>query len=68
MEVAERIRAQSTTLTAAERRVAEAYPRLQMSAPRRLMGSGHGGGYEAGRKADLGGASLGRRGPRQVSR
>ena len=44
-----------------DRRVEDAYPRLRSSAPRRLMGSGHGGGYAAGQRADLGGARLGGR-------
>ena len=51
-----------------DRRVDEAYPNLRTSAPRRLQGSGLDGGYAAGRKADLGGASLGRPGRRQVTR
>jgi hypothetical protein len=37
-----------------ERRVAEAYPHLRSSPPRRLIGSGHAGGYAAGQRADLG--------------
>lgn len=51
-----------------DRRVEEAYPNLGTAAPRRLIGTGLDGGYAAGRRADLGGASLGRRGPRQVGR
>jgi hypothetical protein len=51
-----------------DRRVEESYPRLRMSAPRRLAGTGLDGGYAAGRKADLGGASVGRRAPRRVTR
>lgn len=50
------------------RRVEEEYPNLRTSAPRRLMGSGMDGGYQAGRRADLGGATLDRPGRRQVSR
>jgi hypothetical protein len=49
-----------------ERRVEQEYPRLSSSSPRRLMGSGHDGGYRAGRKADLGGAGLSRPAARQV--
>jgi hypothetical protein len=44
-----------------DQRVAEAYPRLRSSAPRRLMGSGHAGGYAAGQRADLGGVRVGGR-------
>lgn len=44
-----------------DRRVEEAYPRLRTSGPRRLRGSGLDGGYAAGKRADLGGARLGRR-------
>jgi hypothetical protein len=40
------------------KRVAEVYPRLSMSAPRRLAGSGAGDGYAAGQRADLGGTRL----------
>ncbi|HEY7224301.1 MAG TPA: DUF2786 domain-containing protein [Micromonosporaceae bacterium] len=43
------------------RRVAEVYPRLATSQPRRLMGSGVGDGYAAGQRADLGGSRLARR-------
>ncbi len=42
------------------RRVAEVYPRLGTSQPRRLIGSGAGDGYAAGQRADLGGTRLGR--------
>lgn len=49
-----------------DRKVGEAYPKLGTAAPRRLMGTGLDGGFAAGRRADLGGASLGRQGPRQV--
>ncbi len=42
------------------RRLAEVYPRLGVSGPRRLMGSGAGDGYAAGQRADLGGTRLGR--------
>jgi hypothetical protein len=42
------------------RRLAEVYPRLGVSGPRRLMGSGAGDGYAAGQRADLGGIRLGR--------
>jgi len=48
-------------------RVAEAYPRLRSSAPRRLMGSGHSGGYAAGQRADLGTARVGARSQRRLS-
>jgi hypothetical protein len=51
-----------------DRRVDEAYPNLRTSAPRRLQGSGLDGGYAAGRRADLGGARVGRGSPRQVGR
>jgi len=37
-----------------DRRVDEAYPRLRVSAPRRLVGGGMDGGYAAGQRADLG--------------
>lgn len=40
------------------KRVAQVYPRLSMSAPRRLAGSGAGEGYTAGQRADLGGTRL----------
>jgi hypothetical protein len=42
------------------RRVAEVYPRLGVSQPRRLMGSGGSVGYAAGQRADLGGTRLSR--------
>jgi hypothetical protein len=42
-------------------RVAECYPRLRTSGPRRLQGSGVGDGYQAGQRADLGGVGLARR-------
>jgi hypothetical protein len=45
------------------RRVAEVYPRLSMSAPRRLAGSGAGDGFAAGQRADLGGTRLRRAAP-----
>jgi len=51
-----------------ERRVEEAYPRLRMSEPRRLRGTGLEGGYAAGQRADLGGARLGRPTPRRLAR
>jgi hypothetical protein len=50
-----------------DRRVAEAYPRLRSSAPRRLIGSGHAGGYAAGQRADLGTARVGGRSQRRLS-
>jgi hypothetical protein len=50
-----------------DRRVSEAYPRLRSSAPRRLMGSGHEGGYAAGQRADLGTARVGARSQRRLS-
>jgi hypothetical protein len=49
-----------------DRRVSEAYPNLATAAPRRLIGTGLDGGYAAGRRADLGGTSLERRGRGQV--
>lgn len=42
------------------RRVAQVYPRLGVSQPRRLIGSGAGDGYAAGQRADLGGSRLSR--------
>ncbi len=51
-----------------DRRVAEIYPQLGTAAPRRLMGSGSMGGYEAGQRADLGGARVGRQTPRGLAR
>jgi len=42
------------------RRVAEVYPRLSPTPPRRLAGSGGGLGYAAGQRADLGGTRLAR--------
>jgi hypothetical protein len=50
-----------------DRRVDEAYPRLRSSAPRRLMGSGHAGGFAAGQRADLGTARVGARSQRRLS-
>ena len=50
-----------------DRRVSEAYPRLRSSAPRRLMGSGHEGGYAAGQRADLGTARVGAQSQRRLS-
>jgi hypothetical protein len=50
-----------------DRRVEEAYPRLRSSAPRRLMGSGHAGGYAAGQRADLGTTRVGGRSQRRLS-
>jgi hypothetical protein len=50
-----------------DRRVADAYPQLRSSAPRRLMGSGHAGGYAAGQRADLGTARVGARSQRRLS-
>jgi hypothetical protein len=50
-----------------DRRVADAYPRLRSSAPRRLMGSGHAGGFAAGQRADLGTVRLGGRSQRRLS-
>jgi hypothetical protein len=37
-----------------DRRVEEVYPRLRISPPRRLVGSGMDGGFAAGQRADLG--------------
>ncbi|WP_406106736.1 DUF2786 domain-containing protein [Micromonospora globbae] len=45
------------------RRLAEVYPRLRTAPPRRLAGSGFASGADAGRRADLGGPSMGT-GPR----
>jgi hypothetical protein len=42
------------------KRVAEVYPRLSTTTPRRLAGSGGRQGYAAGQRADLGGTRLGR--------
>ena len=50
-----------------DRRVEEAYPRLRSSAPRRLMGSGHAGGYAAGERADIGMARVGVRSQRRLN-
>jgi hypothetical protein len=50
-----------------DRRVADAYPRLRSSAPRRLMGSGHAGGFAAGQRADLGTVRVGGRPQRRLS-
>ncbi|HEX6873696.1 MAG TPA: DUF2786 domain-containing protein [Micromonosporaceae bacterium] len=41
-----------------DRRLEEVYPRLRAAQPRRLAGSGLGGGYAAGQRADLGGSRL----------
>ena len=51
----------STGAAGSTPRVAECYPRLRTSGPRRLQGSGVGDGYEAGQRADLGGVGLARR-------
>jgi uncharacterized protein DUF2786 len=51
-----------------DRKVEETYPNLVRSAPRHLMGTGRAGGYAAGRRADLGGATLGRRTAGQLGR
>ncbi len=48
------------------RRVAEVYPRLGVSQPRRLAGSGVGDGYAAGQRADLGGTRLRRSANRRL--
>jgi len=48
------------------RRLAEVYPRLRGSGPRRLAGSGAGDGYAAGQRADLGGTRVGRPEPRHL--
>jgi hypothetical protein len=42
-----------------DRRVAQVYPRLGRSSPRRLSGSGLAGGVAAGQRADLGGVRVG---------
>jgi hypothetical protein len=41
-----------------DRRVEEHYPHVRTAAPRRLIGSGMGGGYAAGQRADLGGVRV----------
>ena len=41
-----------------QQRLAEAYPRVRFSAPRRLAGTGMSAGYEAGQRADLGGTPV----------
>jgi hypothetical protein len=50
-----------------DRRVADAYPLLRSSPPRRLMGSGHAGGYAAGQRADLGTVRVGAQSQRRLS-
>jgi hypothetical protein len=51
-----------------DRRVEDVYPRLRVSAPRKLRGSGLDGGYAAGQRADLGSGRVGRREPRRIAR
>lgn len=48
------------------RRLAEVYPRLGRTAPRRLMGSGGRDGYAAGQRADLGGTRVERAAQRRL--
>lgn len=51
-----------------DRRLADAYPDIRFTAPRRLAGRGMRAGYVAGQRADLGGTPLDQRERRSVSR